>query len=483
MCRALLAAVAALALLPLSACSGCDHGSNATPDAVAGAGGGGGSGAADAGTGGSPPDTGTGASGGLGGSGATGGAATDAGGDVWTTDPTAWKTPSWNPPECDNLFRAVDLAKALPPLSWVPCNNGIAGCRLMDTSMLPGLGAHNPNEKLGALPGVYQYGSRTIFTVGVNFGWHDNAEVMYELDKGAIAAWRTTDLDTKPCLIGRAYLWKGGVLQQLNIGLEAGTLKNKGLLHYGPVDPIANDTAPSIWIDQTVTGNPYKLVLSGELGVSQMALEIGPGGSTIYVWDMASGKPVPIPKPPGSWDDYRITVKGAEVLFERDSGQSESGIALRHSDGSVVMLYQKPNDSVGWLASDGSDVVWQELTLNDAGSSGKLELWTSPWADDAASFKPRKVYTFASSNEFALGGYSGGGWYPYRLDDGTLRAVRLSDGAYIDVPAPPGHGWMNPWGVVNGEIWSLMHIPRGAGLGIPNTIARIPVASLGAPTP
>jgi hypothetical protein len=36
---------------------------------------------------------------------------------------------------------------------------------------------------------------------------------------------------------------------------------------------------------------------------------------------------------------------------------------------------------------------------------------------------------------------------------------------------------MNPWGVVNAEIWSLVHIPRDAGLGIPNTIARIPLAS------
>ena len=54
---------------------------------------------------------------------------------------------------------------------------------------------------------------------------------------------------------------------------------------------------------------------------------------------------------------------------------------------------------------------------------------------------------------------------------------------HVDIPAPPGHGWMNPWGVVNGEIWTLVYILRDVGLGIPNTIARIPLASLGVPTP
>jgi len=145
------------------------------------------------------------------------------------------------------------------------------------------------------------------------------------------------------------------------------------------------------------------------------------------------------------------------------------------------MLYQKPGVWVSWLASDGTDVVWQELTQYDGGS-GKLELWASPRADDPSSFNPRKVASLPGSF-FVVGGYSGGGYYPFYLDDGTVRAVPLSDGAHIDVPAPPGYGWINPWGVVNGEIWCPVHIPRNAGLGVPRSIARIPLASLGTPTP
>jgi hypothetical protein len=438
------------------------------------AGHGGSSGAGPADAGGSAENTGVGGSGGSS-AGGIGGDPSDAGGDGWATDPTAWKNPPWNPPGC-NVLRATDLAKALPHLEWVPCQNGIKGCVLMDTSQLPGPGSYSPNMKLGALAGVYQYGMRTIFTVGVPFSQYDWAEAMYEVGKGPIAAWRAKN--TEPCSMGRAYLWKGGVLQQTNLPADGGLAE---LIQYGTVDQLVADTAPRIRIDGTVTGNAQLGVLSGELGVSQMALELGPGGSSVYVWDMSSGKPVATPKPAGSWDDYNMTVKGSEVLFERDGDVSKAGIALRHSDGSVVMLYEKPGVWVSWLASDGTDVVWQELTQYDGGS-GKLELWASPWADDPSSFNPRKVASLPGSF-FVVGGYSGGGYYPFYLDDGTIRAVRLSDGAHIDVPAPPGYGWINPWGVVNGEIWCPVHIPRNAGLGVPRSIARIPLASLGTPTP
>ncbi len=468
----LLAALAALALLPAAACSSCGEKSGAARE-VGAAGSAGSSGGAPADAGGSAGNGGVGANGGSG-AGGTGGA-TDAGGDAWTTDPAAWKNPPWNPPGC-NVLRAVDLAKALPPLDWVPCNNGIKGCVLMDTSQLPGPGAFSPNMRLGVLAGVYQYGTRIIFSVGVPFSGYDWTSVIYEVGKGPIAAWRARN--DEPCSMGRAYLWKGGVLQQTNLDPDGGYAQ---ILHYGTVDQLVNGTASSILIDGTVTGNPQLSVLSGELGVSQMALELGPGGSTIYVWDMGSGKPVATSKPAGSWDDYNISVKGSEVLFERDGDLSKAGIALRRSDGSVVMLYQKPGVWVSWLASDRTDVVWQELTQYDGGG-GKLELWTSPWADDPSLFKPRKVASLPGSF-FVVGGYSGGGYYPFYLDDGTIRAVRLSDGAHIDIPAPPGYGWINPWGVVNGEIWCPVHIPRDAGLGVPRSIARIPLASLGAPTP
>lgn len=165
--RALVVALGALGLVPFAGCSGCSRNTASSRDAGqagSAAGGAGGSGAADAGTGAAAGDSGGGSGGN--GAGGTGGGGLDGGGDAWTTDPSAWKNPPWNPPAC-NVLRAVDLDKALPPLDWIACNNGIAGCVLMDTSKLPGAGTFNPNEKLGALAGVYRYGTRTIFTVGV----------------------------------------------------------------------------------------------------------------------------------------------------------------------------------------------------------------------------------------------------------------------------------------------------------------------------
>lgn len=183
-------------------------------------------------------------------SGASGsaGSPTDAGGDAWATNPTAWKTPPWNPPGC-NVPRAVDLAKDLPPLSWVPCNDGVKGCVLMNASLLPGAGSFNPNMKLGALAGVHRYGTRTIFTVGVAFGEYGGAEVMYELGKGPIAASRTTDGDS--CHMGRAYLWTGGVLQQTNLAPDGGLAQ---LIRSRSVDQLVADTARSLRMDGTVTG-------------------------------------------------------------------------------------------------------------------------------------------------------------------------------------------------------------------------------------
>ncbi len=374
------------------------------------------------------------------------------------------------------MLRAVDPEKALPPLAWLPCENGVSGCVLMDTSMLPGDGTYDPNAKLGPLAGVYHYPTRTLFTVGINFDKYDKVEALYQLGKGAIAAWRANNKDN--CWIGRAYLGSAGVIQSTNHDLS--DTEGEELLHYGPVDQIVADTAPSVKIDKSVTGVGLRGTIRGQLGSTRMALEVIPY-STVYVWDMVGPKPIAIPKPTGINEDLHLTLRGDEVLFERDGDLSVAGIAIQHADGSVEMLYQKPGVWVSWLASDGVDVVWQELTQYDGGG-GKLELWTSPWASHKASFKPRKVADLPGSL-FVRGGYSGGGWYPFYFDDGTLRVIRISDGAHVDVPAPPGYGWIDPWGVVDGEIWATVHVPRDGGFGVVHSIARVPVASLGNPTP
>ncbi len=415
--------------------------------------------------------------GGAGGSGATGGSSTDGSadaapdvaGDSYTE---GWELAPWNPPGCQ-ILRAVDLAKAVPPLVWKDCDNGVVGCQYLDTSMLEGTPNKN-GDKLGPGFKVAKSSGKTFFSIAVIFALYQGGLVTYEVDAGPRAAWRSDS--TTPCVLGR-----------FNFGVESGsaltvssTVTNEiaSVVLYNKSDPTSPDQGSSFIIDKTLTQNSLAGVFGVEFSSTLMALEMGLD-ALLYVWDFGSGKPKLIPRPPDIAEDYRPIVQGNEMAFIRDSAITTArNFAVRHADGTIETLYKKSSVWAIDLHGDGVDYAWQELNE----TTNVLELWSSPFTMSPASFQPKKVRTIEDATTLVRAGFSGEGWWVYYKDDATLRAVRLSDGMWLDAAAPSGFGWVTPFGVVNGEIWSTIHVAPGSVATV-YSIARVPIASLGTPKP
>jgi hypothetical protein len=452
----------ASALAFAAACSACGGEESAVPRDAGSAGSGSG------GTLGGGGGTGGGAVGGAD-SGTGGDAAIDVAPDAFGDD---WELAPWNPPECQ-ILRAKDLAKAVPPLVWKDCENGIAGCVYLDTSGIPGTPYAN-GDKLNADYQVARMGTSTYFSITPIFGKYDNGVVLYELGVGPRAAWKSDQNATHCSVSYLRFGTTGGAA--LSFG-ESGGNEVVNDIVYSKDDVLGIDSASLLKVDKTVTGNSLAGVFDLHFSSSLMAFEMGLD-RLIYTWDFGPGKPQLIPRPSDIAEDYAAIVKGSETVFVRDSSMPTArAFAVRHADGTVENLYQKPSVWAIGLLGDDTDFVWQEQDP----TSGAVELWTAPWTTSSASFAPKKVRAIDGLGGYlAAAGYSGDKWWIYYKDDTTLRAVRITDGAWLDAPAPKGFGWLlRPFGVVNGEIWASIHLPPSTQTRY--SVARVPIASLGTP--
>lgn len=457
--RCLLRAGATGACALALACCSCDESSSASP-------GGGGSAAAD---GGNEADS----------AAEDGGATSDASdakpdqdasadADAWVTDPDAWEPASWNPPGCQ-ILRAKNLSKALPSFGWLDCANGIAGCVFLDTSGLPGIPG---NLKLFQTYDVRSTTSGTLFTLNLVHGKTDHGAGLFDTS-GPLAAWRSDA--TTNCVVDSLVLGEDDLA-----ALRASQVVDGGVMStaiHGSRALLIGGGGSKVLIDESVTGNSLAGLARVQLSKSIMALEVGVS-PFVYTWDYSAAKPQLIPRPPDVQEDYGAIVRGSEVVFMRDSTlASARAFAVRHADGKVENLFQKPSVWPAFLTGDGTDFCWQELGQNDAGPV--LEVWKAAFTTVPSNFKPQKLATLAGAGNFVLAGLAGGYWV-YRMDDATLRAIRVSDGKHLDVPAPKGFGWITPFGVVNGEIWSLIHVVPGTDANA-YSVARVPLGSLGPP--
>jgi hypothetical protein len=388
----------------------------------------------------------------------------DALGDSWVVAP-------WNPPGC-SILRANDPEAAVIALAWNDCQNGVAGCTYFDTSDLPG----RPNtigDKLGEGFGVTALGGKTLFFVGELLGESVSVLVIYDLGNGPVAAWKN-DKSTSSCVFAPfSFGVQGGAALSVSHadsdGITTTVLCNR-------TDAISPDTGSVITIDKSVTNNNlaglYRIQFSSQL----MALEMGID-RLVYTWDFGTGKPQLVPRPANIAEDYQAIVKGEEMAFIRDSPIATArNFAVRHPSSAVETLYQKSSVWAIDLQGDGASLVWQELNQ----TSNVLELWTAPWAVSPGSLSPKKVRTIDGEQNLVLAAFSGEDWWVYRKDGSTLRAIRISDGKWVDAPAPSGFGWATPFGVVNGEIWARIHVSPGS-ISTVYSIARVPIASLGTP--
>lgn len=392
--------------------------------------------------------------------------------DAWVSVPDAWELASWNPPGCQ-MLRAADLKKALPAMGWLDCGNGISGCTFLDTSQLPGAAAL-PGLKLYHAYDVRQTSAGTMFALVVVYGPAEHGAALFDLN-GPLAAWRSnsvTDCVVNDLVFGDDEL----------VALRHSRIADGGIIAaavHGPRDAVIAGGGSTLLVDKSVTGNALSGLARVQLTKSIVALEVGVN-PFVYTWDYSTAKPELIPRPPDVQEDYGVIVKGSEVVFLRDSGLATArAFAVRHADGTVENLFQKPSVWSAFLRSDGTSFCWQELSQSDAGSV--LEVWKSPFTTVPAGFKAEKLASIPGAEVFVQAGLAGGYWV-YRMNEQTLRAIRVSDGKHLDVQAPPGFGWIVPFGVVNGEIWAQIHVVPGTD-GNPYSVARVPLASLGEPVP
>lgn len=447
----------ALACAALVGCSGCDGsaggakpGQDASLGGAADAGGSGGSGAAS--------------SGGTGALGGSGGALADSGG--WQPNRADWKTPAWNPPQC-NYLQAVDASKALPPMPWVDCDNGIGGCVYLDTAAVPGK-TSVVGAKLGHLVDVKRLGSQLLYSAPLFFSTYDAATAIFDLN-GPVAAWRSPDTATG-CVVGDARFGEmAGTSVRFVYKLSSDALRTR--IVFGEIDQILSSAPKQVDLDESVTGSALGIATQVHFSSDLMAFGlIAP--TVLYTWTY-TGKPQLLPRPLDVSEDHSPIVYGKELLFAREF----KGLAVRHPTGAVEMLHTKPNVWSALFRTDYVDIAWQEL-----GQSGVLELWTSPFATSPASFQARKVRVVEGIADTLVSSAFGEGWWVYRKSVDTLRAVRIADGYWVDAAPPKGMGWQEPVDVVNGEIWGQLRPVPGAQT-VTTSLARVPIAALGTPQP
>ncbi|MCA9592762.1 MAG: hypothetical protein KC776_05610 [Myxococcales bacterium] len=385
-----------------------------------------------------------------------------------------WAPAPWNPPGCQFLT-ATELGDAGPPLIWKDCNNGVSGCVVLDTSFIAGWVNGGIESKLNTPFGAKREATTTLFFLTPQFGKYVNGVAVYELGVGLRGAWQS-DQQATHCGVGSLYWGRdGGVV--LGAAGGDGTEVISYVLRADTVEAL--NAGDLLTVDKNVTGKTLLAVRDVDFSSQLMALGMIPD-SLIYTWDFSAQAPQVIPRPVDVKEDYRAIVKGSEVVFLRDSPIATArSFAVRHAGGSVENLCQKPSVWATDLRGDDSTLAWQELDQ----TTGVLELWSAPWPTTPGSFSPKKVRTIDGAQGLVPAGYSGEEYWVYVKDTATLRAVRLSDGAWLDAPAPAGFGWVTPYGVVNGEIWATTYdAPSGKPWAI-TSLARVPIASLGTPQP
>ncbi|MBX3125804.1 MAG: hypothetical protein KF718_03780 [Polyangiaceae bacterium] len=425
------------------------------------------------GTGGWAWDSGSGGStGGTGGatpSGGTGGTTGDGG---WPVDPALWKTPAWNPPGC-NFLQATEPVKAVPATPWVACDNGVAGCQLLETSLVPGekTAAHS---KFGALNNARRQNGSTYFSGVLMLGTYDHAATVYALDATPLAVWRAPDTLANGCTVAESTFGEhGGVSSRFRYRVVVG--ESAVRIIYGELPALLGPNPSYLDMDKSVTGLELFTVNHVRFSSTMMALYTGLNPH-VYVWPY-SGTPTQIPKPADVSEQHSPIVIGSEVVFTRYGSPTSTGFAVRRANGNVDMLHTKPTAWAAKLRKDDANYVWQELT-----DTGILELWTSPLTKPVTAFQPKLVRVVESASGSFVGAAFGEGWWVYRKDIDTLRAVRISDGHWVDMPPPKDKGWIEPFAVVEGEVWAnVQHVP-GTANGV-SSIVRVPIASLGAPKP
>ncbi len=367
---------------------------------------------------------------------------------------------------CTGLYIPTDVSQLPAPITWMACESswGVPGCRRIDLNWGPPIadGAYTDTDaRVDATNHVIVMTSRDY--AGAMGSLDHRVNFVADADGPVYAAIMATQpghflpnvYHFAPSFTPPRWLW--GVTEYSKFdtnGYIAGTipqLKPSTHGHYSSGAP------------------PYSV---GDLGVLQ--------GLTLL--DFTTGAPLAVVK--GSLAVLSPWPFGS-YLFAQGTGGLINDVERWDLDaGSVDFINYSfdPSHPAGGLGTDGVDMVWIEAhgPPSDIYSWSTADYWTSPYATNPATITPRRLTAELPDALLGVPVIVGCGMAAFVNDNG-LRIVRISDGSFWMVPnvnGSPVVNWQQALAVTCTEVFV-----RVAFSGPVVTMARVAVASLGAPSP
>lgn len=388
-------------------------------------------------------------------------------------DWTGWRLHPGLPKGCRGVYVPDDVKKREKPLSWQPCpaSMGISCTELVrnwtsDVRAFPGTGAALVGG--GAQPDV----------LGI-FYWLSKSkvqeDVLYDGSGQPIAALREDTYDDGP-----------------NANFVPGVSRDGQYLSLQLSWPVcAPDRPESLLV--VPAGQPSKLMYSsqptltwsGSVVAHQEVQDVQVDGQIATAMlvgaaaagDLSTGESAMIAPPGGSadWDPW--IVRGRTTFLARGV-QGEVSIWTSANLGMATPFIQPPGDAVSF-ATDGKTMVWSVSSdpIDPVqGVYAREDVYAAPYTTDPAKLQATKQWMGELPVPWACLGMNNG--YAYGSDcagSGAHRAfvLRVSDGKWWEVKAPPGWGpspvlfFASPT-----ELWLVDADANGS------TILRVPYSQL-----
>ena len=331
---------------------------------------------------------------------------------------------------------ALNPAETTPPLVWVPCLNGAAGCTEM------------PGNVNGAQASVAQNGTPGYLALYRGLSSSEEEADIYSFSSLApvAATWFSSGSPTSmlPCDTGATV----GEMSATVVGFVYAS---------APVGTFVASGAPT----SLSTAPPFVQVASTDL--SLMGLQgVGNSDATLG-FDLYYGGALGRVSLDGGGFAWAAVPGGVNFVFASRGdvfGVSNLGTAgwgqiyVLHADGTLALLRSNANAHVTGIATDGPNLYWAETygSTNNNALQTDSQIWTAPYTDDPTELaaSARQITdirnTYVPYQAVAFGG----------LYATIAYAVRSSDGAFVPVPPAGNYQVVQVVYVTDGDLWAIM---------------------------
>jgi len=325
--------------------------------------------------------------------------------DAGSGDP-GWVLVPGLPDEC-RIERALHPERIAVLCAWEPCPGESHGCSRAKYLGFP----HGPGWDT-ADRGWYdaERGRGYVQMSGSN---RDRMDLIVDVDRGAIAAWRTPPGGR---CHARSVAFGDGLAA---IYIEDTFAGERGFAYRAPIDEIGAFAEPLFSGDAIAA---HEIAVSSAL----VAVAIPVSGG---VMALSSEGATPLGGDPVVGEPYELRVVAEHALWiDREEFTGRVRVAVASPGSPAAWLYE-PDGLQGTLETDGRALAF--VVREDA---ERGELWTSPVAFRAGDLAPRRVASITATASVAMGG----GWYAYALRE-RLVLVELTSGRTKSWHPPPGH--------------------------------------------